>query len=99
MRRLLLLLSLICLQAQPARAATAQQVSQLIVTWIPDPQPITWHTYYKQILYSPITQQIFKATSIALGASVRGYYMFTIGIGSRYKANGDIYFIPNVQGF
>jgi hypothetical protein len=61
--------------------------------------PITWFTYYRKAHRSPYVRPLIKATSIALGASIRGYYSLTFGMRMRSGGNRPPSFAPVVRGW
>jgi len=61
--------------------------------------PITWYTYYVKIHRSSFIRQLVKATSIALGAKVRGYYTLTLGMRLGPERDGRLAVVPDVQGW
>lgn len=87
-------------RARPGRPSALALKLRLIGKRMPRRQPrVTWYTYYRKAHRSPYVRPLIKATSIAVGASIRGYYSLNFGLRMRTGGNRPPSFAPVVRGW
>ncbi len=88
------------LRERPGHPVALALKLRLIGKRMPRRRPqVTWYTYYRKARRSPYVRPLIKATSIALGASIRGYYSLNFGLRMRTGGNRPPSFVPVVRGW